>query len=220
MNMTRYALTKPKILTLLGVLSLAIVTALGFFLKSGLIAAEDTDALNDFIARRTEVATAFFTLISTIFDPAGTIILSLLIGFTLWVTTKNWKTCALIFGSVALSAAITYSLKIAFHRSRPPLLDHLVDETDYSFPSGHVTGTTALFFALAVILTLGAARRSTRVLIWLASALIIAAVVASRLYLGVHWFTDTAAGALVGTGTVLILSAALFKNTARRQKNL
>ncbi len=213
MNLTEQALKKPRALLLLGICFLAVVVVLGFFLKNSLISAEDTDVLGDFVARRSDNATSFFTFVSSIFDPLGTIILSMLAAGIFWLVTRNWRYPGFIFGSVVASAAFTYALKFAFHRSRPPLLDHLVDETDFSFPSGHVTGTSALLFSLAVVLTLRASSRSVRILTWLAAALLVAAVAASRLYLGVHWFTDTAAGALVGTGTVAIMSAILFSQT-------
>lgn len=210
MNATAKLLRSPKLLISIGALCLLIVTGLGFALKNSLITAEDTDVLNDFLARRSDTVTSVLTFISTIFDPAGTILLSLLVSAVLWFTTRHWRYAALVCGSVAASAAITYTFKSIFHRSRPPLVDHLVNETDFSFPSGHVTGTTALLVSTAIVLTLLTARRSTRVLTWIISAAIIAAVAGSRLYLGVHWFSDTAAGSLVGFGTTLILSALLL----------
>jgi undecaprenyl-diphosphatase len=62
-----------------------------------------------------------------------------------------------------------------------------------SFPSDHA----AVFFALALVITLHSRRLGMAAWIWAAVALV------PRIYLGFHWPSDIVAGALVGIGCVL-----------------
>lgn len=94
-------------------------------------------------------------------------------------------------------------IKLFVGRLRPPIAIQETLETDYSFPSGHVTGTTALVGMIAVIIGFG----GSRLVQWLlatAAALVITAVAVSRLYLGVHWLTDVVAGVLLGAAAVTL----------------
>ena len=56
--------------------------------------------------------------------------------------------------TVGGASALCSVIKLLVARSRPPLGIQETLETDYSFPSGHVTGTAALFGMAAVILGL------------------------------------------------------------------
>lgn len=69
-----------------------------------------------------------------------------------------------------------------------------VQETGYSFPSGHATATAAIFFALAVVVI------GTRRIIWPWVVAFVAscATAGSRLVLGVHWFSDVTVGLVLG----------------------
>jgi undecaprenyl-diphosphatase len=87
--------------------------------------------------------------------------------------------------ATALSIFITeLALKNMFARNRPPgaML------TDYSFPSGHAT----FAWALAVVLT--AKEPRARYFFFLLAFLISL----SRIYLGVHYPADVAAGSIIG----------------------
>ncbi|WAL39299.1 phosphatase PAP2 family protein [Brevibacterium sp. BRM-1] len=151
--------------------------------------------------------TAWAVAVTEAFSPAGTILLALATGLVLWWARRSWRVPVYVFGSVALAAGITYLLKFVFERQRPPAIDRLVFEADYSFPSGHATGTAALACAAAVVVCGMLRRPVSMALVWAAALGLSVLVAATRLYLGVHWFTDTAAGFCVGAGTALVLSA-------------
>jgi membrane-associated phospholipid phosphatase len=94
---------------------------------------------------------------------------------------------------------INVMLKLFLVRPRPDLIEPLAPASGFSFPSGHVTTAGAVFGFLAVILW-RAGRRSWAVV----CALVVAAVAVSRVYLGVHYPSDTLA-ALVFTILWLIV---------------
>jgi membrane-associated phospholipid phosphatase len=103
--------------------------------------------------------------------------------------------------SVSLAGAVLISdlVKLLVSRPRPPV-EHLQAVTGSSFPSGHTTQASAFWFSLVLLLrAVGAPPRVTRVAAALA-LLIVLAVAASRVYLGVHYPGDVVAGMLLGTG--------------------
>jgi undecaprenyl-diphosphatase len=103
--------------------------------------------------------------------------------------------------SVAGSSLTTYILKNIFNRARP--LGALYPETDSSFPSGHATVAMALYgFLLYVIWKHDKHHLKNPFIIFLAVLIILIGV--SRLYLGVHYFSDVLAGYAVGFVWLLI----------------
>jgi len=81
----------------------------------------------------------------------------------------------------------------------------------YSFPSSHATFSTLVFGFLAVLIAreLPLARRW---MVYLAAAFIIVPIAFARLYLGVHWLTDTLAGLCLGLIWVTALGVAYSRH--------
>ncbi len=77
----------------------------------------------------------------------------------------------------------------------------------YSFPSSHATFSTLVFGFLAVLIAreLPLARRW---IVYLAAAFMIVPIAFARLYLGIHWLTDTLAGLCLGLIWVTVLGIA------------
>jgi undecaprenyl-diphosphatase len=105
--------------------------------------------------------------------------------------------------TVGGAATLCWLIKLLVARARPPLAVQETLETDYSFPSGHVTGTAALVGILAVAFGL-AASRVVKGLLAVVAVLAVSAVALSRLYLGVHWLTDVTAGVLLAAAVVTV----------------
>jgi undecaprenyl-diphosphatase len=95
------------------------------------------------------------------------------------------------------------ALKVAFHHPRPTEAIIAIPDS-YSFPSGHAVAASALYLTLAVVASDFERRARPRRLI-VAGGIIICLLVAwSRVYLGVHYFTDVVGGLLIGTSGAIV----------------
>lgn len=118
---------------------------------------------------------------------AGAIVIVLIMaGWFIW---KHRQTDAFsILGAFGGAVGINALLKLIFARPRPHFFPPLVVETDFSFPSGHVTAAVAVYGFIAFLLW------QNRHRVWaVLSALWVLAVAFSRIYLGVHYPSDTLA---------------------------
>ena len=98
-------------------------------------------------------------------------------------------------------------IKTIFNRPRPNI-HRLVELNSLSFPSGHSTSATILYLSIALIyIKLMKKTTYTPILVAIAGILFI---VISRIYLGVHYPTDTIAGVSLGSVIVLIYNLVYY----------
>lgn len=115
-----------------------------------------------------------------------------------------WLAAGLVGANVLFRFA-----KVLVAAPRPPAALHLVSASGFGFPSGHATSAIACWGMLAVVLSSGRSRRAA-LAVTTCSTLVVLLVGTSRIYLGVHWWTDVAAGLALGGSWLCILSAAFF----------
>ena len=164
-------------------------------------AAADSPVLGWVVVHRTPGLTTSAEVVSLVGGTVGTSGLALLSAAVLF--GRGHRRTALIWVLGIAAGALTIRLvKLAVERPRPPEFLRLAPETTASLPSGH-----ALMSALGLGLTAAAVIALTVGTPWArtvrAAAIVLAvlgalAVGASRVYLGVHWTTDVAAGWLLG----------------------
>jgi undecaprenyl-diphosphatase len=121
----------------------------------------------------------------------------------------------LFFSSVAGGFLLNALLKISFQRARPDLWPALVFEHTFSFPSGHAAMSTVFYGGLASVVFHQTDRRGPRILAVSGALIAILTIMATRVYLGVHWTTDVIAGFVVGIFWV-VLSAIATEIVYRR----
>ena len=140
--------------------------------------------------------TTFFKLVTSVIDPMGIIIwVSALLLFFLY---KKWKLeAALLAGNLVLHGILIKLIKLVYQRSRPSIL-HLVEEGGYSFPSGHAMATAIVVGTLIIIVQQRMQNQQIKRLVQGLLLLFILTIMASRVYLGVHYPTDVIGGALMG----------------------
>jgi membrane protein DedA with SNARE-associated domain/membrane-associated phospholipid phosphatase len=129
---------------------------------------------------------------------------------SLWLFWKGYRKAAIHWLAAYLCTIImTYALKYSTRVERP--LD--VHNGFFSFPSAHVSTSLAVlgFLALLIARELPFKRR------WLpytVAGILVVAIAFSRLYLGVHWFSDVLGGASVGLLWVTLLGIAYDRHPA------
>ena len=109
-----------------------------------------------------------------------------------WLTKSGRHPEAILFAISTLSAeAFSQILKPVFHRHRPEPFFGLHAPTTYSFPSGHAFIGLVYYAMLATLIS---RRRGIR-----AAGVVVGVLVGlSRIYLGVHFPSDVAAGFALG----------------------
>ncbi len=128
------------------------------------------------------------------------------------VATRRWSGAVLaLVAEPAASTLTEYGLKPLVHRTIGGAL---------SLPSGHATGMFALAATCAVLLLDPPGRRvpaAVRLLLACLALLAATTVAIAMVALGAHYFTDTVAGAAVGTGMVLAWALILDRLTLDRR---
>jgi len=140
----------------------------------------------------------------------GQVMLALVLaGGCLWLLWKGYSKAAVHWIAVYVSAGImTVALKHSTRIARP-----VEYYPGYSFPSAHTAMSLAVygFLALLVARELPLKRR------WLpysVAGLLVTVIAFSRLYLGVHWFSDVLGGASLGLFWVALIGIAYDRHPA------
>lgn len=122
------------------------------------------------------------------------------IGAVVLAWQRRWMAFAIWVFVINAATALNLAIKAFYDRPRPPM--GLDAPSTASFASGHVL--TATVMVLLIVLMWVPASRWRRAL-FVAGAVYVLIMAASRMYLRVHWFTDVSAGLAIGASTVLCL---------------
>jgi len=115
------------------------------------------------------------------------------------------KRSAILLASTSIiTALLIKTLKFLIASPRPTTM--LIQETGYSFPSGHTT-FAIIFFGLITYIF---AKPKYKVPAIITSTILITIITLSRLYLQVHWLTDIIGGLAIGS-LILLLSIFIHK---------
>ena len=149
-------------------------------------------------AHATPLGDQIFSIISALGSPAAMAVIGAS-GALLLLFRRNWLVLSawvVAFGGAGL---LTVVLKNLIQRPRPPGAAEFLLGTTYSFPSGHALGSLVGYGMLAYVIgSMWVDSRKVRARLIVATAVLVIAIGLSRLYLGVHYFSDVVAGYAVG----------------------
>ncbi len=213
-NRGRFQMITIGIILLVAFLGLAILVSSQNPAVRGVDIAVNNIGLN----AQSSVLTPIMLGITSLGD-GGNLTIIVIFLLLLLMIAKEWRTAACLSLGFLFVSWLTVYLKNFFMIARPnmPLASSF---GNWGFPSGHTTGATIVF----LILTFGLARIVKNKPLKLVSisicGLIIFLVGVSRIYLGVHWFSDVVGGWLLagGVGMVIVGVSSVFTSFALLSK--
>ena len=150
------------------------------------------------------------TMLELTFLGTGTVVVTIAgVAGLFLALTRQRTAAALLLWSTLGAILLNNVLKTLFVRPRPELFSWGTHVRTTSFPSGHAMSAAAIYGTVAFLAARLATQRRTRTAIYVGAALIVCIVAASRVYLGVHYPTDVAAGLVVGLAWAAFCTAAL-----------
>ncbi|MFJ1566232.1 phosphatase PAP2 family protein [Streptomyces erythrochromogenes] len=149
-----------------------------------------------------------------VWDPWTMRVLAATACFLLWWRGDRERALRVALAAVVASL-VQQGLKAAVGRERPVWSDP-VDSAHYAaYPSGHAMTATVVCGMLLWLIPRTAPKWAPAA--WAAAAVTVLGVGFTRLYLGVHWFSDVLAGWLLGT-TLVVLAASVSVGGRRRER--
>lgn len=157
------------------------------------------------------------TLISNSFSPiakfitnfGGAVWLLLLIILSL-IVFKNKKIKIALVLNLIIATALNFILKNIVQRPRPTEF-RIIEETGYSFPSGHSMVSMAFYGYLIYLTYKYIKNKYLKFGIITLLSLLIISIGISRIYLGVHYTSDVIAGFLLSIAYLIIFTKVLEK---------
>jgi membrane-associated phospholipid phosphatase len=187
---------RPVLAAVLAVLlGAAAAVALQAALAGGGPGSVDAAVLDDTLDLRSPALTAAARVVTEVGNTATMALLAVLTGTWCWRRGRRADAVFVVVTMAGASALFT-AMKGLLDRLRPPAGTRLADQTNESLPSGHATMSVVVLGSLVVLAWAGQ-RALARLATVAAAALWVATVGATRIYLGVHWFTDVVAGWLL-----------------------
>jgi undecaprenyl-diphosphatase len=140
-------------------------------------------------------------------SPVGAAVTAVVVGVALAWIRRSWLPLLVFALGAGGIGVINMTVKRLVSRSRPPLATAALGEQGFSFPSGHTVGTTVVWLLSAWMVShwvIGP--RAVRVAAWTTALLMIIAVGATRVYLGVHFPSDVLAGWALGAAWAVTIA--------------
>lgn len=159
---------------------------------------------------RCDFVDSFMINITKLGDTNYVLLISGILFFIFLFSIKDKFISFMFIFSVSAVAGINQGLKLIIKRDRPDIL-RLVEIGGYSFPSGHAMVSTILYGLIAYIVYKLVNRKWLRNFLVFINVLVILLIGISRIYLGVHYFTDVFCGFLISGVFIVIIINILEK---------
>ena len=166
----------------------------------------DTTIYNTISLVKTDVTTNILKII-TQFGSAKILIFIALISL---IVIKNKKIGTVISLNLAIVGLLNYVLKAIIQRPRPEGF-RIVEETGYSFPSGHSMASMAFYGLIIYLIFKNVKNKVTKITICTILSLLIIGIGISRIYLGVHYASDVIAGFVLSIAYLVVYITIVFK---------
>ena len=126
-----------------------------------------------------------------------------MITLLLFVVIRNKKTNMFIGVNLVIVTILNQLLKFILQRPRPTEY-RIINESGYSFPSGHSMISMAFYGLLIYLIYKYEKNRWIKIILICVLSLLILMIGVSRIYLGVHYTSDVCAGFLVAISYLIV----------------
>ena len=152
----------------------------------------------------------FATPIAKFITNFGGAIFLTILTIILFILIKNKKIGVSIFSNLVIITALNQLLKNILQRPRPTEY-RIIEETGYSFPSGHSMISMAFYGYLIYLIYKYVKNKYVKWISMALLSLLICSIGISRIYLGVHYTSDVLGGFLISISYLVIYISAVNK---------
>ena len=152
----------------------------------------------------------FATPIAKFITNFGGAIFLITLTIVLLVLIKNKKIGISIFSNLVIVTILNQLLKAILQRPRPTEY-RIVEETGYSFPSGHSLVSMAFYGYLIYLIYKYVKNKYIKWISIVLLSILVCSIGISRIYLGVHYTSDVLGGFLISMSYLVIYISAVNK---------
>lgn len=152
----------------------------------------------------------FATPIAKFITNFGGAIFLITLTVILFILIKNKKIGLSIFSNLVIITVLNQLLKRILQRPRPTEF-RIIEETGYSFPSGHSMVSMAFYGYLIYLIYKYVENRYVRWISIVLLSILICSIGVSRIYLGVHYTSDVLGGFLVSISYLILFISTVNK---------
>ncbi len=145
----------------------------------------------------------FITPIAKFITNLGGAIFLISLATILFIVIKNKRIGICIYLNLFIVTSLNLILKNIVQRPRPTEY-RLINESGYSFPSGHSMASAAFYGFLIYLIYKKIENRKLKITLITILSLLILLIGTSRIYLGVHYTSDVFAGFCVSISYLVI----------------
>jgi undecaprenyl-diphosphatase len=191
------------IVAVIGLALLVITDASDAFDRAIIDAVRDRDVSN---------ALAFLGPITEL-GSTGAVTIVAMLTFAVGAAIGPWRHGLIGALTIGLASLGVQLVKATIARDRPSILEPIIVEHGFSFPSGHATLSMVAYGVLGVLVSRSRLAPALRTAVVFALGVLVVLVGASRVWLGVHFPTDVIAGWIAG-GVVVLLYVSLTRSVS------
>ena len=152
----------------------------------------------------------FATPIAKFITNFGGAIFLIIATIILFILIKNKKIGFSIISNLVIVTILNQLLKNILQRSRPNEF-RIIEETGYSFPSGHSMVSMAFYGYLIYLIYIYVKNKYLKWTLIVLLSILICTIGISRIYLGVHYTSDVLGGFLISISYLVIYISAVNK---------
>ena len=150
------------------------------------------------------------TPVAKVITQLGGAIFLITLTIVLILFIKNKKIGISIFSNLAIITVLNQVLKRILQRPRPTEF-RIIEETGYSFPSGHSMVSMAFYGYLIYLIYKFVKNKYIKWSFIILLSVLICTIGVSRIYLGVHYTSDVLGGFLISISYLVIYTSAVKK---------